>query len=187
MLVGAIVGLITAIIIVIIRTQQAKKAPKMDGSDNPFGDLRNSVLATTPESLGLTPGTDYQDFYGAVMEYRIGKEAVVLVAFANGNAGLHFSGQRDRVVTTVHPKVSPWSRNFMESMAKPVAELQMVQGGLPIPMAKQVNLYLLSDKGLLGKTESVNVISKNASPWKRAFNDANQLAALVRRFGAKQY
>lgn len=185
MLLGLIAGLLAAVIILILRSYQAKKAPKLDNPDSPFNQNKRKVLAYKPSDLGIEPGS-YDHVYGVAFEWRTGYEVTFLAAFSNGISEAHFNQQKSWLMTTPNPKIEEKARNTFKLTA-PHHGKGTLNAEIPMAMGRQFNWYFLTDEGVKGLHSEIKDVNRKGHELRDAFRSTTPLFLQMNKLKKKLF
>ena len=130
--------------------------------------LRQKLLSAKPSDFGLAPTADLPRVWGAMMELRVGKAVVSLVAVAEGSTSLYFSTGGGVIGGGGHDSVRVASRKllaFVEiglDLFVPIERPLEVVGGT-------VAFAVLTYDGLRGARDHEQKVKDRQSPLWPAF------------------
>jgi len=155
-----------------------KQENKSEQQENPFNDLRQLALKTTPEQLGLET-SDETKVFGIVMDWDLGNGIATVAAYETGDASMYLSsgggviggGQHDNVRQVVLPYVQ-LGQGFLNKTKKTETT--------PLPDKDCVRFYLLTNNGTYFAQEQMKNIENESSDWLKLFEEANNVLTELR-------
>jgi hypothetical protein len=142
-----------------------------------YRELRNIVLTTKPESLGLQPRGN--DVWGVVMETGYPGAVVSLVALADGTVSMYFSNGGGIIGLGPRPEPHRIGTELITSAQK--FSLQAIATKIfPLPKVSYTRFYFLTGNGVV----SVEAKEDDLGNWRHAlsslFHKAHELISAIR-------
>ncbi len=139
---------------------------------NPYTELRNIALNSTPEIFGLELENE-NDIYGIVMDWDMGDAVVTVVAFKTGDASIYISVGKAMIGGYAHEKITNAAKQFVTLGNKYLPKAVLTVN--TEVKAKKVSFYLLTKSGKYYLVDDVSNIEKNESEFQKLFNAGNHV------------
>lgn len=142
-----------------------------------YSGLRNMVLTTTPESVGVEPGVN--EVWGLLMETGYPKAVVTLVALADGTVSIYFSNGGGIIGLGPHPGPQKAAEALI-SLAQHYWREGSATEKHPLPTPSHTRFYLLTGgetRTLEAKEEELRYGRHRLSPL---FRQGHQLISEIR-------
>jgi len=110
----------------------------------PYAGLRNMVLTTKPEAVGLKPNA--AEVWGILMETGYPEAVVTLVALADGTVSIYFSNGGGIIGLAPHPGPQKAGKAFL-SLAQQYSKLGTAITNYPLPKPSYTRFYFLTGSG----------------------------------------
>jgi hypothetical protein len=130
--------------------------------------LRQKLLSASPSDFGLAPTADLPHVWGAMMEMRVGKAVVSLVAVAEGSTSLYFSTGGGVIGGGEHESVRAASRKLLAFVETGLDLFVPIERPLEV-MEKTVTFAVLTYDGLRGARDHEQKVQDRKSPLWPAF------------------
>ena len=117
----------------------------------PYSGLRNMVLTTNPEAIGLKPRAG--EVWGILMETGYPEAVATLVTLADGTLSIYFSNGGGIIGLGPHPGPEKAGKAFL-SLAQQYAKLGEPTERVPLPKPFHTRFYFLTETGT--RTAEVN-------------------------------
>lgn len=137
---------------------------------NPYTELRNIALNSTPEILGLEL-ENKNDIYGIVMDWDMGDAVVTVVAFKTGDASIYISVGKAMIGGYAHEKITKAAKQFITLGKEYLPKAELTEN--TDVKAKKVSFYLLTKSGKYYLADDVSKIENNNSELQEFFDAAN--------------
>ena len=146
---------------------------------NPYQDLRNIALATTPEQLNLKISENKTEVYGIVMDWNTGKGIATFVAFRTGDASMYTSTGGGVLGGGFHENVKRAALAFIEKAQTKLNNTTKTEA-TPLPDERSVKFYFLTNKGKFVADEQMKNFENNSSEWLELFEEGNKIVTELR-------
>ncbi|WKZ12923.1 MAG: hypothetical protein QY320_02775 [Gammaproteobacteria bacterium] len=113
---------------------------------DPYAGLRNMVLTTKPEAVGLKP--DAAEVWGILMETGYPEAVATLVALADGTVSIYFSNGGGIIGLGPHPELQKAGKAFL-SLAQQYSRLGTSITNYPLPEPSYTRFYFLTGSGVM--------------------------------------
>ncbi len=154
-------------------------APSRKHQADSYPELRNKILTTKPQQLGLTHDNYPHTVWGAAMETGYSHGTVTLVGLCDGTASLYFSSGGGILGAGQHPgpnkaaAVLVQTANDYTSACLPVTQF-------PYPRQGETRFYLLTFTGVISATALENELGQHRHPLSPLFYAAQTLITQIR-------
>lgn len=160
------------------------QTPANKPADNPYEDVRNMALNTTPEMLGLKIASDKTKVYGVVMDSNIGTGIATYAFFQTGDASLYTSTGGGVIGGGYHENVKKAAIAFIDKAQAYLNKATKTET-TPLPPENSVKFYFLTNKGKFVAEEKRENFDNNSSQWLGLFLEANKVGNELRLVSEK--
>jgi len=147
-----------------------------------YSGLRNMVLTTKPEAVGLKPSAS--EIWGIVMETGYPEAVVSLVALADGTVSIYFSNGGGIIGLGPHPGPQKAGKAFI-SLAQQYSKYGKPTEKHPLPETAYTRFYFLTGRGVTtaeAKEEDLGYGRHQLSPL---FHKGHDLISEIRKVDEK--
>ncbi len=148
-----------------------------------YAGLRNSLLTTKAEAIGLKPAAN--EVWGVMMETGYSKAVASLVAVADGTVSLHFSNGGGIIGLGQHPGPRRIGKEFI-ALAQQFAAQAKPTTDFPLPQLDFTSFCLLSGSGVLFVEANANDLGQGRHPLSRLFLKGHELITEIRVIDEKR-
>jgi hypothetical protein len=139
--------------------------------------LRNMVLTTKPESLGLRPRES--DVWGIIMETGYPGAVVSLVTLADGTVSIYFSNGGGIIGLGPHPEPHRIGKELIASAQK--FSLQATATKIfPLPKQSYTRFYFLTGNGVVSAEAKEDDLGNQRDALSPLFHKAHELISAIR-------
>jgi hypothetical protein len=142
--------------------------------------LRERLLSAKPSDFGLAPSPELPHVWAAMMEMRVGKAVVSLVAVADGSTSLYFSTGGGVIGAGEHDSVRAANRKLLAFIEKYLDMFVPLDTPLPV-MDGAVSFAVLTHAGLRGARDEEARIKERTSPLWAPYALGQDVITAVRR------
>jgi hypothetical protein len=156
------------------QSDAAKKGAEM------MGRLREMMLATPAEKLGIQRSDDFPRTYGALMDWPLGDGSIVSVAgLCDGNASLYTTSTFGVVGGVGHESVRKAAASFVKVADKFYADsVPTTDHGFPT--GNRVKFFLVTFDSVRVIEENFDLVACGKSRFSELFNEAQRLITALR-------
>jgi hypothetical protein len=147
-------------------------------------ELRKMLLSSKPSDFGLAPTPDLPHVWGTMMEMRVGKAVVSLIAVAEGSTSLYFSTGGGVIGGGEHESVRAANRKLLALVDKALDLFVPIERPLDV-MDAAVSFAVLTYEGLRGARDEERKIVERRSPLWPAFYLGQDVISALRRTAGK--
>ena len=143
-------------------------------------NLRNMVLALSPDQIGVAQSSEYPHVWGLLMETGYPQALVTLVSLADGTASLYFGHGGGVIGGGEHASVRQAVQAFIASAEGHQAEL-LPTSEFPLPNVGRVKFYLLTFSGVLTADADENDLGNGRHDLSDLFYAGHNVIAQLRQ------
>ncbi len=154
--------------------------PNNKPEDNPFEELRNLALTTTPEQLELKLPKDKTIVYAVVMDWHLGEGIATIPIFQTGDASMYLSSGGGIIGGGTHENVKKAAVAFIDKAQIYLDKATKTDTSSPAG-ANSVKFYFLTNKGKFVAEEKMENFENNSSKWLELFEEANKVITELRK------
>jgi len=159
----------------LIAERQAEKDARV--AADIYTELRNMVLTTRPEALGLRPADN--EIWGVMMETGFTNAVVTLVALADGTASVYLSNGGGTI--GLGPKRGPGrAGKELIALAQQFVVHAKPTSSFPLPQPGFMRFYLLSGNGVLAAEANANDLAQGGQSLSPLFYKGQELLYEIR-------
>lgn len=148
-----------------------------------YGGLRNMVLTTKPESLGLRPRGS--DVWGVVMETGYPGAVVSLVALADGTVSMYFSNGGGIIGLGPHPEPHRIGKELIASAQKFFLQASATKT-FPLPKQSYTRFFFLTGNGVVSVEAKEDDLGNQRHALSPLFHQAHELISAIRVIDEKR-
>lgn len=154
-------------------------APAGTGNTNIFEELRQSAFTASYQKPGSTLPSDQTKVYGVIMDWEFGGGIATTIAYQSGDASLYISSGGGIIGGIGHAKVRNSAKQLV-TLAQTYLDKAIKTETTPLPMANEVQFYLLTNKGVFVGQDQIKNFENDSSPWFKLFELGNVLMKELR-------
>lgn len=143
-------------------------------------ELRMKMLKTIAEEIGLRKSAEYQDVWGVIMDWPIGKETASVVALSDGNSSLYTTSAFGVIGGFGHENVRLAAQKFIR-MANGYYKEAKTISEYPYPDQDKVKFYLLTFSGVKVIDGDLLLIQKNEDKHADLFGLGQEVLTELRK------
>lgn len=151
--------------------------------DEAYAGLRNMVLGTRPESIGLQ-FKHAGEVWGVLMETGYPEAVATLVALADGTVSLYFSNGGGIIGLGLHPGPQEAARSFLAT-ARQLSKQAQPAARYPLPKLSFTRFYLLTGSGVLTLEAKEDDLGYGRHPFSPLFHKGHELITEIREVDEK--
>jgi hypothetical protein len=148
-----------------------------------YSGLRNMVLSTKPESIGLKL-TEPSELWGVVMETGYPESVASLVALADGTVSLYFSNGGDIIGLGSQEGPQRVAQSFLASSRQLTKQMQPTKI-YPLPKPSYTRFYLLTASEVLTAETKEDDLGYNRHSLSPLFHKGHELISEIRAVDQK--
>lgn len=148
-----------------------------------YADLRNMVLTTKPDAVGLHPKAG--EVWGVLMETGYPEAAVSLVAIADGTVSIYFSNGGGIIGLGLQPGPQKSGKEFL-SLAQQYKEYGKQTKKYPLPKVSYTRFYFLTSSGIATVEAKEDDLGYSRHELAPLFHKGHELIAEIRTIDEKR-
>lgn len=142
--------------------------------------LREMMLTTSADKLGIQRSDDFPRTYGALMDWPLGDGNIVsVVGLCDGNASLYTTSTFGVIGGVGHESVRKAAANFVRVADKFYAD-SVPTTDHAFPNGSRVKFFLVTFDGLRVIEENFDLVANGKSKFSELFNEAQRLVTELR-------
>jgi hypothetical protein len=143
----------------------------------PYAGLRNMVLTTKPEAVGLKPNA--AEVWGILMETGYPEAVATLIALADGTVSIYFSNGGGIIGLGPHPGPQKAGKAFL-SLAQQYSKLGTAITNYPLPKPSYTRFYFLTGNGVTTVEAKENDLGNGRHQLSPLFHKGHELISEIR-------
>lgn len=143
-----------------------------------YQDLRQMVLTTNPEKLGLSP-SESNRVWGMLMETGYKEAVATLVSLGDGTVSLYFSNGGGYIGVGEHKGPREASNNFLSAAPEFLSNASLVKS-FPLPKEGNTRFYFLTFDGVYAVESKEDDLGNNKSSLSPLFFKAQDVITQLR-------
>ena len=148
--------------------------------------LREMMLTTPAEKLGIQRSDDFPRTYGALMDWPLGDGNIVsVVGLCDGNASLYTTSTFGVIGGVGHESVRKAAANFVKVADKYYAD-SVPTTDHAYPTGNRVKFFLVTFDGVRVIEQNFDLVAKGKSKFSELFNEAQRLITELRLITEKE-
>ena len=182
--VAVVVVFVIAVFVLIMLKGRSTQAENKSNAPNIYPELRNKLLQSPRESLGIPAPPQPNAPWGVVMDFDVSNGTVTVFAASDGSASVYLSsgggfigGQGVAEINTAAKECVRIAPSFTAQMQKATK--------FDLPAPGEVNLFVLTDSGVLLGRAHESKLRDGTDPLSALANAAQDVITQYRLHGPK--